>query len=181
VGGWSNLATGRLAQFPILARRAAQVLLGEGRQGGQYVVGQKVELEVPAEFLSGSAVVQPPTGQQRPVAIDRHSGRISLVADQVGHWRVLASAGERRDTIGFAANAPAAESDLSLLTAEQIAAYLPAGAVVGRSPEELAKPQVGQAQETALHWPLGLLAVALLLAESFLANRFHRQVAPTTA
>lgn len=173
---WSDLRM--RAQFPILASRAAMVLLGADRQPMNYVLGQSVALAVPPELLGTPAVVQPPGGPERPVAVDRRTGQIALRPNQAGHWRVRLAPGSAEQTLGFAVSAPAAESDLTLLSAEQIADLLAPLPVTVAATAEQIKP-VAEAETTAhdLLPPLALLAAGLLIAESFLANRFYRRAA----
>ena len=172
---WSNLASGRLAQLPILARRATVVLLGRSGPRADCQVGRPVALAVPEGFGDAAAWVRPPSGQDRLATIDRRSGRITLTPRQVGHWRVVFSVPNKTATLGFAVNPPAAESDLSLLTAEQIAARLsPRKVVVGQTAEQLRPTAVGRGRRVDLLWLAALAAALLLVFESLLSNRFYR-------
>lgn len=174
VPDWSNLAP--LEQMPILASRSAVVLMGSAQQTMNYKLGQVVSLPVPPDLVGSAASVHPPEGPDRPVSIDTRTGLITLTPDQVGHWSVYLAAGGAGRTMYFAVNTPAEESDLSLLTPQQIQQLFPPGDLtIARSADRLHAASGQRLSEYGLLLPIGLLVAGLLIGESFLSNRFYRR------
>jgi hypothetical protein len=173
---YGNLVSAEGGQLPILASQAAITLTGAAAHQHNFELGQSIDLPVPREFRSAAAVVEKPSGEQTPVAIDPVRGTIALRLDRVGHWRVHLNGPAGRQTLGLAVNSPAVESDLSLLPAEQIEERFAPGAVsIGQADERGGAVSLRRQSLLDLGPALLLAVLVLLIAESLLSNRFYRQ------
>ncbi len=171
---WSNLATARLAQLPILARQAAQTLLFDRPEPMQYHPGDMVRLTLANEPVK-AAMVRDPLGVEQAAQIDERAGAAIITPAHVGNWRADLVGKESHEVQEFTVNLDPAEMDLRRLSIEEISAQ--AGGRTILPDAKLNKPEVNKSGgeiRTRLDWPLGVLAALLLIGESFLANRFYK-------
>jgi len=172
---FSNLAS--LPQFVILAQRAVRLLTGRSEQSGQVLVGATVNLRIPRGMPTPVIRLKKP-GSQTPQAIsgDAASQQVSVVAEAPGHYEVSFTQGERTVRRVFSANLDARESDLSVVSDQQLAAMFPAQQLLlARNVEELAQGRRRVTQPLHLDVPVLLALLVLMLAESLLSNRFYRR------
>ena len=176
---WSNLASGRLAQLPILARRCAWVLLLDRPAPPEGRPGQPIRLASPEGPLE-SVAVRDALGIEQPAGIDPGDGSVRFEPARPGHWRIELAGRSGRRTELLCVNVEPAESDLQLLEAGELARRLsPHPVLAGPRAGDVAHPAGAGPRRVPLDWPLALAAAALLIAESSLANRFYRQAAAT--
>jgi hypothetical protein len=163
---WNDLAI-RTAYLPLMRRLASYL----ARQSSE----RRVDAEVGAEQVIDAAALTPerltvvaPSGGRS--VLEGPEGRYAFRPAEAGLYRVLVSvAGTETaaDSLSFAANAPAAESNLSMATPDAVAA------MVARSGEGVAgaAAEGGSSSRRDL-WPWLLFGALLLVyAESFLQVR----------
>lgn len=174
---FSNLAA--LAQFPILAQRTVRLLASGAGTDLLHLLGRSVSLAMPRSLDTAVATVRPP-GDAPPqtVVLDGRRRTVTVSADRLGHWNVEFVSGDHRVLRGFSVNAGTAESNLSGADEEKLIAAIGARNILIVSDlAELDRHQRRVGQPLDLAGPLLLVAMALLIGESFFANRFYRTVA----
>jgi len=174
VRGSSNLAG--LEQFVILAVRTAKLLaVGPGEQT-MFHWGRSASVAVPRSMPNALATVRRPgSRREQPALIGLHQRVLTLPADRLGHWTVQFAEGADRVARGFSVNVEADESDLTPVTAEELAVAFPPGQLlIASSVEDLARLRRTIRQPLDLAVPILLAVLALLIGESFFANRFYR-------
>jgi hypothetical protein len=173
---FSNVA--RPATWMVMTARALTVLAGRGQVRTGYVLGETVTMALPEDLAGVTAVALPPGDEdQRPLTVSPRGRTVTLTADRVGHWRVRFTGGQATRERGFSVNPEAGESDLTALGPEDLAARLAGRDLqVIRSLDELAD-QENSTRTADLVTPVLVLLLALMIGESFFANRFYRRVA----
>jgi len=121
-------------------------------------------------------ITSPTRRESWPVAVHPDDGSVQAVTDRSGHYLIRSEARPERGGLGYSVNTPAEESNLSRAPMTAIASRFPPGRVqrVQRLDELVLTGQPGAATHALTGW-LALALLGLLLAESFLSNRFHRQ------
>jgi len=171
---FSNLAG--LAQFPILTQRTVRLLLGgEALQTG-VLLGRTVTLQAPQAAAATVATIRRPGGGDgETVVLGARKRALTVPADELGHWDVEFSSGETRHQRGFSVNTAAAESDLTGVEDRTLTEAFGAGKIlIVADAGELDRHRRTVAMPLDLTAPLLLVLLALLIAESFFANRFYR-------
>ena len=170
---FSNLAG--LAQFPILTQRTVRLLLGgEALQTGA-LLGRTVTLQAPQAAATMATIRRPGGGDGETVVLGARKRALTVLADELGHWGVEFASGETRRQRGFSVNTAAAESDLTGVEDRTLTEAFGAEKVlIVADAAELARHRRTVAMPLDLTAPLLLLLLALLIAESFFANRFYR-------
>ena len=180
-GDFSNV--GQLHQFPILAQHGVRLMSGEQEARRIYTLGETAIVPMPRQMPAPVIGIRRPgqTSETTEVAnVDRRT--IELHADQVGHYMVSFTQDGRRKEFGFSVNAPAAESDLTTVSAAQIQDKFPANrlrVLSADAADETATKKVQKALDLA--GPLLLTLLALMAGEAFFANRFYKQPGSPTA
>ncbi len=171
---FSNLAG--LAQFPILTQRTVRLLLGgEALQTGA-LLGRTVTLSPPQATAATVATIRRPSGEDaETVVLGGRKRALTVPADERGHWGVEFASGEMRHERGFSVNTAATESDLTGMEDRALTEAFGADKVlIAADADELARHRRTVAMPLDLTAPLLLVLLALLIAESFFANRFYR-------
>ena len=171
----SNLAA--LPQLPILAARTAQVLSVEPGAPASYPWGQAIMLPIPQALGAATITVKGPTDSaERPVLPDARQRAVNLLASDLGRWDVRMTEGSRHVERGFSVNAEAAESDLTPAEPKRVCGLFPPDcSAVTASVSELIESRRMIQQPLDLSVPLLLALLALIVGESFFANRFYKQ------
>ncbi len=165
-GAW-NLRVGERAAIP----------LPRGVQDGVPATGQDQTGVAAGQDGAGVAftVTSPTRRASWPAAVDRETRTLQPVTDRVGHYLIVREGDEAPSGIAYSVNTPAGESDLRRTPTEAIAACFPPDSVrCVRDLDELRGADESQVAMHALGGWLALVLLALMIAESFLSNRFHR-------
>jgi hypothetical protein len=172
--GWSNLAE-LGGQLVVLARATVDTLLGRQGQAKQYDWGSTIALPLPAGVDSPMVRLDVP-GRYEPLMLEANlrQGIVRIVADQLGGYTAHFTRGTETLTRGLAVNTPATESDLSRIAPETLHDAFGESLLVVRSAEQRAE-MLSQASGPLDLLPLlFVLLMAVLVGESFFANRFYR-------
>jgi hypothetical protein len=171
--GQSNLA--RLEQLPILARRTAAVLAADPSTQTQYACGQTAMLSVP-RWMPGATVTlrRPGSPAEQTILPDAKRGAVIVPTGAPGDYDVRFAEGEKKFERGFSVNAEAAESDLRPVEAARLAESFPPGLAIVSDASELAGRRAAAREPLDLTPALLLALLAVLIGESFFANRFYR-------
>jgi hypothetical protein len=174
--GQSNLA--RLAQFPILALRAASVLTAEAGAQTAYRYGQAVTVPIPPSLPAAVATYRPPFARaDQPLPQEAGKPVVTVPADALGPYDVRFTEGRSKVERGFSLNAEAAESDLRPVESAKLQAMFPADLLVASDVSQITHRRSVVTQPLDLTGALLLALLALLTAESFFSNRFYRRAA----
>jgi hypothetical protein len=171
--GWNELPV--FWSFAALADQMMRYQSQAGQSPFNYIAGDDVTIPLDlAQPLDASLLRQPGLQQVRG---DITPGTTSLTirdADQIGNYRVMSAAAEVPFERGFTVNAPASESNLSRLTADQLDALLGKGRYsVARDIDKLQR-NVAVGRLGREGFPLLMLAlIAVFALEHFVANRFY--------
>jgi hypothetical protein len=172
---WSNLASDRLAQLPILARQAAATLLFDRPGPVDCYCGEPVRLRLPEGPIE-TAGLRDPAGVAQKARVDPASGVAVVEPDRPGRWYADLAGPAGKATQPFTVNVDPVESDLRLLSYDELRQRLGGRTLVSAADPQTLLRGGGRALRLArLDWPLALAATLLLIGESFLANRFYRQ------
>ena len=176
----SNLAS--RPQGVILAMRSAALLSGEPISQTDWPLGQTVDVPLPSRMRAPRVTLLRP-GQSEGMALlpDLPSRSVRVPCDAVGHWTVIFREGPAEQAVGWSVNLPITESDLAICEQPELLAMLGQGASVVHSASEFAQNPVRVARGLDLSVPLLLGLLALLVAESFLANRFYSREPDATS
>jgi hypothetical protein len=169
---WSNM--GRLAgQLVVLSQRTTQWLLRSRHEPMNVPIGQVVVLPIPPAMRAATIFLDGPAGKQR-LSADAAAPTVRFTPDAPGWYTVSFELGARSEHVGLSANVAAIESDLSRMDA----AYF--DSQFTHPPQRITSAKQRNGDSTAVLdldlLPVGiLLLLALLLTESFFANRFYKQ------
>jgi hypothetical protein len=162
--------------LPVFLVHAAERFVA-AESGGWRRWGDSVSIPVPKGFES--AAVRVTAGDDRAAPpVDRTPRVVTLVADRLGAWTVRFEQDGEEAVRGFSVNMDPAESDLARADANAVAAMFPAGSVsivAAGQPLDSDRRRIARPLDLTVPLLLGLLA--LLIAESFFANRFYRRPA----
>jgi hypothetical protein len=174
---FSNLHS--LAQLPILVDSTVRFLTGSTETPAMVTLGQSVTLPLPREFRPTMTTIRRGPGRPaEPVPVYDQAEAITLHADRVGDWAVEFAAEDRKASAGFSVNADPAESDLTPIGPEKLATlFAPGHVTTAADLQELAAADRTVARPLELLAPILLVLLALLVGESWFANRFYRQPA----
>ena len=165
---------GRLAgQLVVLSQRTTQWLLRSRNEPRAVPIGQAVVLPIPPAMRAATISLDGPAGKQR-LSADAAAPTVRFTPDAPGWYTVSFELGERTEKIGLSANVAAIESDLSPVDAAHFDAQFT------HPPQRITTANQRNGDSTARSdldlLPIGvLLLLALLLTESFFANRFYKQ------
>lgn len=163
--------------LPVLVSRALTVLPGRGAVETLFTLGRRITLPVPDDLGGLTVRARGPEGAgEQSLPVDIRTGSVSFRPDRVGNWQVEFVGAQATRVRGLSVNTHRSESDLEPIEPEQLALRMPGGRV--RIVNEF--DQLQQDSEAYSSLDLAPLVLALLLAlmigESFFANRFYRQV-----
>jgi hypothetical protein len=172
---FSNLAG--LAQFPILAQRTARLLAGQAAGDLHYTWGATAVVPIPKSMDSALMTVRRPSAPaEEPIVRNLSERALSLPCDRLGDWTVQFAQGADRLVRGFSVNADFEESDLTRATAQDLQRLMPADhLVIASDLNDLVQRRKTVTQPLDLAIPLLLGLLALMIGESYFANRFYRQ------
>jgi hypothetical protein len=173
--GQSNLGKWPLV---LLAKDAVEQLAGLDASPPQAACGQIITVPWPRAVGGATATLhRPGAAVPEPLPLDLGSQAVTLVPDRPGVWEVHFAAADRRVVRAFAVNADRSEGELDPMSREELAALLDGGErvqIVG----SLAEIRHGEGAATRT-FDLGpwfwLALLAMLIGESFFANRFYRR------
>ncbi len=163
--------------LPVLVSRALTVLPGRGERRTLFTLGQKVTLVVPEDLGGVTVRARGPEGAgEQSLPVDIRTGSVGFRPAQVGNWQVEFVGSQATIIRGLSVNTHPSESDLEPIEPEQLALRMPGGNV--RIVTELDQLRRDSQAYSALDLaPLALaVLLALMIGESFFANRFYRQV-----
>ena len=163
--------------LPILARRAAQVLVGQARADTMHACGERVVVPFPRGLVGAGITLRGPDADNHaPITPDPAGRTVTVPTESPGPWTLRFSRGQVHDSRGFSTNTGLAESDMRLADRTRLTGMFPPDKVV------FAKDMSGiriawQRSDMALDLtvPLLLALVLLMTGESFFANRFYRR------
>ncbi len=175
----SNLAS--LSQLPILAARTVQVLAADPGGVTSHPYGQAVSIPIPQALNEPTVSVKSPLeAAERPMLPDPRRRSVNLTAKDLGAWDVHMVEGSRKIDRGFSVNAEAAESDLAFAeTPRVVGLFPPDSAAVAATVDELTYSRRMTQQPLDLAIPILLALLALVVGESFFANRFYKHTVAT--
>jgi hypothetical protein len=170
----SNLA--RLGQYPLLAQGVVRAYTRDATMKTMVGVGELATMRVPRSLGPATAAVKKPgQGAFNPVVVSPKRV-ISVPAEAPGHWDVQLTGEEEQTTLGFSTNAPSGESDLAAVDPNDARTYLPAEMLeIVSSPEQLRQEQRMVSEDLHIAAPLLLILLALMIGESWFANRFYKR------
>ncbi len=172
--GRSNIR--RLYQHPLLAQGVVRAYARDTLLRTMLNVGQVASIAVPRGIGPATAAVKRP-GQSgfEPVVVSPKRV-IAVPAEVPGHWDVQLTGEKSTDTVGFSTNAPSGESDLRPVDPNDARAYLSAELLeIVSSPAELRREQRMVSEDLHIAGPLLLVLLALMIGESWFANRFYKR------
>jgi hypothetical protein len=176
--GRSNFA--RLGQHPLLAQGVVRAYTRDVSMDTMLSVGELATLRVPRAMDAATASVKRPGKSGFEPIVVSPKRVISVPAEAPGHWDVQLTGEKEQTTLGFSTNAPVGESDLAAVDPNDARTYLPAERLeVVSSPEELRQEQRMVSEDLHLGGPLLLILLALMIAESYFANRFYKRGSET--
>lgn len=175
-GDWSDLVRSRWS-FVALCDQIAEYLVTAAHAPRNFKAGTRVVLPVEPTNQDRSYRLRRPGFEQTRGQIAAHQS--SLVLDdcrQAGHYQLIVGSGDTAEVIGFSANRPPGESDLTRLTAEDLTEYLGAerftvASALTELDRTVRQRRLGQ---EVYPWVLALL-VMLFCGEHLVANRFYAQ------
>ena len=172
---WSTFA--RRGLYAMLIQQSVTYLTSHPAEG-RFVVGQPVQVAVAGKEAGQTVSVTDPARQRREVKMVAHEGRLPacvLDADQPGIYTV--SGGDGQDVRAVAVNVDPAESDAKTMDAAALAAQMRGLeiALVGAG-EDLAAAVKESRSGRAISLMLLVLAIVVLLVQSFLARYFTRRM-----
>jgi hypothetical protein len=174
---WNDLPVH--AAFVPLMQRVLGALIERQTEGLNVRVGQPFSFAVPSEELHKDFSVTVP-GQTDPPRVE---GQVTLVnglpvvqyakTDFAGAYKAAISGSDT--PIWFAAQSDPAESNLTLLSADQLKQLGQAADVIKWSPDASLTPKLTSARNGyELWWPLLVAALILATVETFLAQGFSQ-------
>jgi hypothetical protein len=170
---WSNLAT--LPQFPVLVQRIVRWLCGWSQPAEKYFWGQTVMVPVPHGMdRPDVSVTRPGDPVERAETIDTQTRQVALWADRLGGWAVRFSQEGKAEQRGFSVNRHPEESRFDEVPAEQVVSDFPQREVSIMTVGDSYDPQHLSVHRLELTVLIFLLLILLIIAESYLANRFYR-------
>ena len=169
---WSNM--GKLAgQLVVLAQRTTQWLLRSRHEPMGVPIGQAVILPIPPAMRAATISLEGPSGKQR-LSADAAAPTVRFTPDAPGWYTVNFTLGERTEQIGLSANVAAIESDLASVEPAQFDSQFTQSPLRITAADQRNGGSTSRSDLDLL--PIGvLLLLALLLTESFFANRFYKQ------
>lgn len=146
-------------------------------------IGQEARLFVRGSAASSQAasiramtITSPTRRQSWPAVVEATVDTVAAITDRCGHYRIVADGGTRADELGYSVNTPADESQLDRLSPSDIESRFAPGTIeVMREPDALTGGRMAGGTSRDLSVWLALTLLGLLIAESFLSNRFYRQ------
>jgi hypothetical protein len=118
-----------------------------------------------------------PAGVPQSARLDSAAGVAIAEPDRPGRWFADLTGPAGKATEQFTANVDPVESDLHLLSADEMSQRLGGRTVLTDTDiHTLARGGGRASRQARLDWPLALAAALLLIGESYLANRFYRSV-----
>jgi hypothetical protein len=113
---------------------------------------------------------------EQSLPVDIRTGSVSFRPTQVGNWQVEFVGSQATIIRGLSVNTHPSESDLEPIEPEQLALRMPGrGVRIVKELDQLRRD--GQAYSSLdLAVPALAVLLALMIGESFFANRFYRQV-----
>lgn len=138
----------------------------------------KANREEPAGRRSESVTITSPTRRESwTVAVGADGGAVRAVTDRTGHYRVHRADAQAQTDVAYSVNTPASESNLQRMSVALIEARFAPGTVTRVERLDAlgaSKTTTGTATHALTGW-LAIILLGILMAESFLSNRFHRQ------
>ncbi|MFP4054108.1 MAG: BatA domain-containing protein [Phycisphaerae bacterium] len=176
--GKSDIAP--MFQHPLLAQGVVRAYTRDEHTDMDYTYGGSANVFVPRKMGLATAAVRMP-GQSGFESTTVNPKRvITIPAEQLGHWDVQLTGTDAQRTVGFSVNAPARESDLAAIDANDVGTYLPGASVqVVSTPEELVEQQRMVHKNLDLVAPILLALLVLMTGEAYFANRFYKRGAET--
>jgi hypothetical protein len=121
-------------------------------------------------------VRRPSAPAEEPIVRNLSERALSLPCDRLGDWTVQFAQGAQRVVRGFSVNADFEESDLTRATPQDLQRIMPADhLVIATDLNDLVERRKTVTQPLDLAIPLLLGLLALMIGESYFANRFYRQ------
>lgn len=176
---WSNLARCS-GQFVILAQQTARLLANPPEGPRQFTPQTPIELPLPRGFRRPETFLRSANDPSPTLVVPSLSGpaprRLRLPPQPIGSYVLTLREGTRTAERGFSVNLPAAESDRTRLTPEEVRRLFPDGVSLSTDPAQPISAASGRAPPKDLTGLIFLVLLAILAAESLLANRIYRPV-----
>ncbi len=175
---WNMLATGfEPWPFVMLSNEMLLYLVGAADERFNYAAGEEVILQIPDSQRGLTFTLTNPAGDVLSPNVNQITGLLRTQATEfAGHYRLRAGGTEGGVTRGFSVNIPAALSELTRLTSDELDARLGKGTYhLAKTRDEIDR-SVSTARSGTELFPLLILLVALILgAEFILANKFYKR------
>ena len=175
--GYSNL--GGLKQYailPILARRAARVLVGQAQLETMYLLGSSITAPLPRGMAVASVTVSKAADAPQALAVDLRQRSVTFTPPSEGSWDLVFARADARLRQGFSVNTDHAESDMTPAKMLSLREMFPEDQLtVADNLEDLQSPQAEVTASLDLAIPILLTLLALMIGESYFANRFYRR------
>ncbi|MGE5244129.1 MAG: BatA domain-containing protein [Betaproteobacteria bacterium] len=175
---WNDLAVKPV--FLPLVHQMARYLAQYEEPAAWHTVGQAVDLSPPSDSqilkASSPQIVLTPSGRRVPLTEDEGASFVEL--EEQGFYQVRTSTGAANRPYTVAANLDPAESDLTPMDPQELAAAA-TGRATQQEPEAFAATVTPEQLERrqALWWYLLFAGALLLAAETVLSNRYSRRQA----
>jgi hypothetical protein len=170
---WSNLPNS--PAYIVLADQMTRFL--SGRSGGRrnFTTGEAAMIDLGRGKLPEKLLLRTPGLQQRPVEPPKEGHRLTIPdLAEVGHYELAAPPGAPKFAAGFSANLPAAESDFTRLTKDDLDGRFGEGRYqVATDPQNLAVVVRDTTLGAELMPYVLVLLVAVYCGEHLVANRFY--------
>ena len=171
--GWSTL--GQSDWFIVLADKIIDYTTGGSSQNHNFLAGEAVVLNLPAEGAEATYLLRQPDLKQLPLEVGPDN-RLLLIrrSEELGHYQVIEKSQPADPFFQYSLNVDAAESILEPVTKEELDSLLGEERYqVSRSIDELTR-QVGIGRIGQEMFPIVLgLLFAFFWGEHFIANRFY--------
>ena len=177
---WNDFPQGRFWSFIEVMDQTVPYLAGVAGDRLNFDAGETVSLPIdPGRRFANYVVTGPGSARSDPLTPAANASSLEIDPPQaLGQWSVVASGPEgSAANLGFSVNAPAGESELAPMDRKALDSMFEGKDryQLAASLDELKKAEIETRIGRELFPWLMLLILALVTAENFLANKFHRE------
>ena len=172
-----SLDASMMPQFVVLTQRTLRLLARQGSLPTAYTYGQPVNVPLPKAISNPvTTVLRPGAAAEEPLVPDYRSGQVSLTSDRLGHWRISFVDDGRRQDIGYSVNVDTQELNLTPLSQNKVLEMFHDGqAIIAKSLQDISRQEQIVNQPLDLVVPILLALLAMMIGESYFANRFYKR------
>lgn len=174
---WNFLVGFEPWPFVMLSNEMLLYLVGTADERFNYTAGEEVILQIPESQRGLTFTLTNPPGDVLSPNVNQVTGLLRTQATEfAGNYKLSAGGTEAGVTRGFSVNIPAALSDLTRLTDEELDARLGKGTYhLAKTKDEIDRTVSTARTGTELFPLLILLVAGLLGAEFVLSNKFYKR------